>query len=382
MLLRRMLIMLGVVLLVVLALAAFKGFSIYQQIQKFSAPQPAISVSAATAVEQPWQGRLPAIGTLKAIQGVDLTVEVGGTVQQVLFGSGERVSLNQPLIQMDSAVEQASLGTAQAELGLARVEFERGRSLVNRQSISKSEFDRLSASLQKANASVAQLQAQLAKKRILAPFAGTIGIRQVDVGDYLSSGTTIATLQDLSKLSVDFFLPEQAVPKLALGERVRLSVAAYPGEQFEGQISAINPKVEDSTRNVQVRAMLDNPDNKLLPGMFANLQVLLPETPLRVLVPETAITYTLYGNSVYLIVEKKDQQGQPVKDAKGQAELLVERRAVETGERRDGQVVILKGLKAGERVVSAGQLKLDNGAHVVIAAEPATAENSQASVEQ
>ena len=207
MLLRRMLFMLGAVLVVVLALAAYKGFSIYQQVQMFSAPQPAISIDAATAAERPWQGRLPAIGTLKAFQGVDLTVEVGGTVQQVLFRSGEQVTLQQPLIQMDSDVEQASLATAEAELGLARVEYERGRSLVNRQIISKSEFDRLSASLQKANASVAQLKAMLAKKRITAPFAGTIGIRQVDVGDYLSSGTTIATLQDLSKLFVDFFLP-------------------------------------------------------------------------------------------------------------------------------------------------------------------------------
>lgn len=373
MLLRRMLIMLGVVLLVVLALAAAKGFSIYQEIQMFSAPQPAISVSAATAVEQPWQERLPAIGTLKAIQGVDLTVEVGGTVREVLFRSGEQVSLSQPLIQMDSEVEQASLATAQAELGLARVEFERGRSLVNRQSISKSEFDRLSASLQKANASVAQLQAQLAKKRILAPFAGTIGIRQVDVGDYLSSGTIIATLQDLSKLHVDFFLPEQAVPKLTLGARVQLSVVAYPGEQFDGEITAINPKVEDATRNVQVRAMLANPGNKLLPGMFANLQVLLPQSPPQVVVPETAITYTLYGNSVYVISEKKDKDGQVVKNDQGQAELMVERRFVATGERRAGQVVLLKGLKAGEQVVSSGQLKLDNGAHVAIATEPAAA---------
>src|SRR3990167_6293931 len=335
MLLRRMLIMLGVVLLVVLALAAYKGFSIYQEIQMFSAPQPAISVDAATAEERPWQGRLPAIGTLKAFQGVDLTVEVGGTVQQVLFRSGEQVTLQQPLIQMDSDVEQASLATAQAELGLARVEFERGRSLIKRQSISKSEFDRLSASLQKANASVAQLQAQLAKKRILAPFAGTIGIRQVDVGDYLSSGTTIATLQDLSKLYVDFFLPEQAVPKLAVG--------------------------------VRVRAMLVNPESKLLPGMFANLEVLLPGEQNLIVVPETAITYTLYGNSVYVIDEKKGEDDQVVKDAKGQAELVVERRFVDTGERREGQVVISKGLQAGEQVVSAGQLKLDNGAHVSIA---------------
>lgn len=372
MLLRRMLIMLGAVLVVVLALAAYKGFSIYQQVQMFSAPQPAISIDAATAESRPWQSRLPAIGSLKAFQGIDLTVEVAGTVQQVLFKSGEQVSLQQPLIQMDSDVEQASLATAQAELGLAKVEYERGRSLVNRQSISKSEFDRLSANLQKANASVAQLQAQLAKKRILAPFAGTIGIRQVDVGDYLASGTTIATLQDLSKLFVDFYLPEQAVPQLAIGERVRFSVAAYPNDVFEGEIAAINPKVEDTTRNVQVRAMLANPDNKLLPGMFANLEVLLPGEQAVVVVPETAITYTLYGNSVYVIGAQNDDNGQAVTDEHGQPKLVVERRFVDTGERRDGQVVIRKGLQAGEQVVSAGQLKLDNGAHVRIANAPAT----------
>jgi len=367
MLLRRMLIMLGVVLVVVLALAAYKGFTIYQQVQIFSAPQPAISVDAATATEQAWQSRLPAIGTLKAFQGVDLTVEVGGTVQRVLFSSGEQVTVQQPLIQMDSDVEQAILATAQAELGLARVEYERGSSLVKRQSISKSEFDRLAANLQKANASVAQLQAQLAKKRIVAPFAGTIGIRQVDVGDYLASGTTIATLQDLSKLFVDFFLPEQAVPKLAIDERVRFSVAAYPNEVFEGQIVAINPKVEDTTRNVQVRAMLVNPEHKLLPGMFANLEVLLPGEQQVIVLPEAAITYTLYGNSVYVISEKKNEDGQVIKDDKGQAELMVKRRFVETGERRAGQVVISKGLQAGEQVVSAGQLKLDDDAHVSIA---------------
>lgn len=366
MLLRRMLIMLGVVVLVILALAAYKGFSIFQQIQQFSAPQPPINVGAVTAEEGPWQTRLPAIGTLKAYQGIDLTVEVAGTVRDVLFRSGEKVSLNQPLIQMDSDVEKASLATAEAELGLARVEFERGRNLVGRQAISKSEFDRLAATLEKSNASVAQLKATLAKKRILAPFAGTIGIRQVDVGDYLASGTTIATLQDLSTLYVDFFLPEQNAPQLAIGQRVRVSVAAYPGEVFEGQISAINPKVETTTRNLQVRATLGNPDEKLLPGMFANLDVLMPEETSRVRVPETAITYTLYGNSVYVIAEKKDEQGNVQKDEKGQPVLVVERRFVETGQRRDGWVVILKGLQAGERIVTDGQLKLDSGAHVAI----------------
>lgn len=371
MLLRRMLIMLGVVLAVVLALAAYKGFSIYQQIQMFSAPQPAISVSAAVAREQPWQSRLPAIGTLKAYQGVDLTAEVQGTVKEVLFQSGEKVTLGQPLLQLDSEVERAILATAEAVRALARVEYQRGQDLIKRQAISKSEFDRLNAELLKAEASVTQLKAELDKKRILAPFAGTIGIRQVDTGDYLSPGTSFATLQDLSRLYVDFFLPEQDYPQLAIGQSVRLSLAAYPGEVFSGEISALNPKIEETTRNVQVRAMLPNPDNKLLPGMFANLEVLLPGEKPQVLVPETAITYTLYGNSVYVIGEQKDDQGAVVKDDKGQPRLVVERRFVETGERRDGQVLVLKGLKAGEQVVTAGQLKLDNGAHVAIVEDQA-----------
>ncbi len=371
MLLRRMLIMLGVVLVVVLALAAYKGLSIYQQIQMFSAPQPAISVSAAQAEQQPWQGRLPAIGTLKAFQGVDLSAEVEGIVSAVLFESGQKVTLGQPLIQLDSEVERANLATAEAVRSLARVEFERGRSLVNRQSISKSEFDRLNAELLKAEATVAQLKAQLDKKRVLAPFAGTIGIRQVDTGDYLSPGAAIATLQDLSRLHVDFFLPEQRAPLLQVGQRVLVGVAAYPGETFEGRIAALNPKVENETRNLQVRATLSNPDEKLLPGMFANLEVLLPDDEPKILVPETAITYTLYGNSVYVVQEKQDEDGQPAKDAEGKTQLTVERRFVETGERRAGRVVIVKGLQAGEQVVTSGQLKLDNGAHVELVEDPA-----------
>ncbi|MEK1906717.1 MAG: efflux RND transporter periplasmic adaptor subunit [Pseudomonas sp.] len=371
MLLRRMLIMLGVVVLIVLALAAIKAYSVYQQIQMFTAPQPAISVSAAKAEQMPWQSLLPAIGTLKAFQGVDLTAEVQGTVSQVLFQSGEKVTLGQPLLQLDSQVEQAILATALAVRNLAQVEYQRGKNLAGKQAISKSEFDRLYAELLKAEASVAQLQASLDKKRILAPFAGTIGIRQVDTGDYLSPGNPIATLQDLSKLFVDFYLPEQAAPQLAIGQRVRLNVAAYPGEVFEGEVAAINPKVEETTRNLQVRAMLANPDNKLLPGMFANLEVLLPGEQSAVVVPETAITYTLYGNSVYVIGEKKDDKGAVVKDDKGQAELVVERRFVSTGERRDGHAVVSKGLKPGEQVVTAGQLKLDNGSHVTIVEDQA-----------
>lgn len=379
MLLRRMLIMIGVVVLVVLALGAYKGYTIYQQIQMFSAPAPAISVSASTVAERPWQQRIPAIGTLRAFQGVDLTVEVSGIVQSVLFNSGEQVKQDQPLVQMSSDVETANLATAKADLDLARVEFARGKKLVAQQNLSKSEYDRLAAENAKASASVKQLEALLAKKRILAPFSGTIGIRQVDVGDFLSSGTYIATLQDISQLYLDFFLPEQDVPKIALGQTISFSVAAYPQQNFTATISAINPKVEDSTRNVQVRATLENPDNKLLPGMFANLQLLLPDNSAQKVIPETAITYTLYGNSVYVIAEKKDEQGNVVKEEDGQPQLVAQRRVVETGERRDGQVVILKGLQTGERVVTSGQLKLDNDAHVKIADQPsATASTSGA----
>ncbi|MFQ6574497.1 efflux RND transporter periplasmic adaptor subunit [Pseudomonas sp. UM16] len=366
MLRRRMLIMLGVVLLLVLILGGYKAFSIYQQIQTFSAPKPPISVAAAESSKRAWQSRLPAVGSLTALQGVDLSLEVAGTVKAVQFESGQKVLKGQPLLQLDSDVETALLGTAQADLGLAQVDFNRGSQLVGSQAISRGEYDRLNAQYKRSKAVVDQLKASLAKKSISAPFSGTIGIRQVDVGDYLASGTVIATLQDLSSLYVDFYIAEQAIPKLSLGQQVLVSVAAYPQQTFPGSISAINPKVEDSTRNIQVRATLANPEGKLLPGMFSSLQVLLPDPQPQVVVPESAVTYTLYGNSVYVAVAKKNDDGQPQKNAEGQAELIAERRFVETGERRDGLVVISKGLEAGEQVVTAGQLKLTQGATITI----------------
>lgn len=366
MLRRRMLIMLGVVLLIVLILAGYKAWSIYTMIQAFSAPKPPISVAVATANEQPWQARLPSVGTLKALQGVDLSLETDGTVIDLQFESGQKVKVGQPLLRLDSKVESALLETAEADLGLAQLDYGRGSQLVGSQAISKGEFDRLSAVLKKSKATVNQLKAALAKKSIVAPFTGTIGIRQVDVGDYLASGTVIATLQDLSSLYVDFFVPEQSVPKIALGQPVEILVAAYPAQTFPGQISAINPKLENSTRNMQVRATLANPDGKLLPGMFANLQVMLPDPQPRIVVPESAVTYTLYGNSLYVVAQKKNEKGEVEKDDKGEPILIAERRFIETGERRAGVVMITKGVNDGEKVVTAGQIKLDNGAHIAI----------------
>ncbi|MEO3724972.1 efflux RND transporter periplasmic adaptor subunit [Pseudomonas syringae] len=366
MLRRRMLIMLGVVLLIVLLLAGYKAFSIYTMIQGFSKPKPPISVAVATAVERPWQMRLPTVGTLKALQGVDLSLENAGTVTELKFDSGQKVKAGQPLLQLDSAVEAAFLETAKADLGLAQLDYGRGSQLVGSSAISKGEFDRLSAQLQKNKATVNQLNAALAKKRIVAPFSGTIGIRLVDIGDYLASGTKIATLQDLSSLYADFYVPEQSVPKLAIGQPVQITVAAYPGQHFTGAITAINPIVESTTRNILVRATLANPDGKLLPGMFTSIEVLLPDPQKHIVVPESAITYTLYGNSTYVVTQKKAEDGTVEKDDKGQPVLIAERRFVETGERREGQVMINKGVQSGEQVVTAGQIKLDNGAHIAI----------------
>ncbi|MGH8386745.1 MAG: efflux RND transporter periplasmic adaptor subunit [Pseudomonas sp.] len=378
MLRRRMLIMLGVVLLIVLVLAGYKAFSIHTMIQGFSAPKPPISVAVATATERPWQARLPTVGTLKALQGVDLSLETDGTVVDVQFESGQKVKAGQPIVRLDSAVESALLETALADLGLAQVDYSRGSQLVGSQAISKGEFDRLSAVLKKSKATVNQLKAALGKKSILAPFSGTIGIRQVDVGDYVATGTMIATLQDLSSLYVDFYVPEQSVTKIAVGQPVQIIVAAFATEVFPGTISAINPKVENSTRNVQVRATLANPDGKLLPGMFASLQVILPNPQPRIVVPESAVTYTLYGNSVYVAAQKKAEDGSVEKDDKGQPILIAERRFVETGERRDGLVMITKGVQNGDTVVTAGQIKLDNGAHIAVSDDKTLAEkNSQ-----
>ncbi|MGN8260768.1 efflux RND transporter periplasmic adaptor subunit [Pseudomonas sp. SMSB3] len=368
---RRMLIMLAVVVLIVLALGGYKAFSIYRQIQVFTAPRPPVTVALAPAEQRQWQQRLPAVGSLRAGQVVDLSLEVQGIVKTLYFDSGQQVKAGQPLLQLNDDQESALLGTAQADLGLARIDFGRASQLVGDAAISRGEYDRLSSQYRRNQAVVEQLKAQQTKKRIAAPFSGTIGIRQVDVGQYLAPGSVIATLQDTSSLYVDFNVPEQALPRLSLGQVVQVEVAAYPGQTFNASLSAINPKVDENTRNLLVRATLANPDGKLLPGMFANLMVLLPDPQPQVVVPESAITYTLYGNSVYVATARQTPNGDRPPDQHGQPQLSAEPRTVQTGERRDGVVVITQGLVAGEQVVTAGQLKLTAGAAIRAGQAPA-----------
>lgn len=360
--LRKLVVMLLIFVIAVAALGAWKFFSIKQQIAFFTAPKPPIQISATAAETLEWQSRLPAIGTLTARQGVELTAEISGTVNKVLAESGQQLDAGHTLLTMHDEVERASLATAEAQVELARLDFTRQQNLLQRQSISQAQFDQASSTLRQAQARAAELGAILQKKTITAPFAGRLGIIQVDPGDYLSPGALIATLQDLSSLYVDFSLAEQHYPLLSTGQQVELTVAAFPEQRFVGEITAINPRVEASSRTLLVRARVNNPEEQLLPGMFAELDVLLPDVQPRVVVPETAITFSLYGHSVYVVEPAEDQQAS---DNTDQA-LQVKRRFVTTGERRDGLVVVLEGLDEGQQVVSAGQLKLSDGAAVVI----------------
>ncbi|QJI30690.1 efflux RND transporter periplasmic adaptor subunit [Pseudomonas sp. ADAK18] len=372
---RQMITMLSVVLFVVLMLASYKALWIYQQLQLLHAPKPPISVAVATAIEQQWQAEIPAAGTLKALQGIDLSIEVPGVVTELHFESGQPVKAGQPLLQLDNEAEQAQLDIALAELRLAQQNFNRGQQLVTSRAISASEFDRLAAEKDRHRAVVAHHEAALAKKGLTAPFSGTIGIRNIDIGDYLQSGTVVASLQDTSSLYVDFYVPEQSIPLMTIGQSVRVEVSALPGQHLLGRLSAINPIVQDSTRNVLVRATLPNPQNRLLPGMFASLQVLLADPPTHLVVPQSAITYSLYGHSLFVVSIRKTVDGLLDLDANGLPVLIAEQRLIETGERRGGQVAITKGLSKGEQIVTAGQIKLTHGAPISVSVDKALADD-------
>ncbi|WP_073522868.1 efflux RND transporter periplasmic adaptor subunit [Pseudomonas fluorescens] len=364
---RNMVTMLIIVLIVVSILAGYKAIWIKQQLALLHAPDAPISVTVAVAVEQTWQPKLPAAGSLRALQGIDLSIEVPGVVTEMHFDSGQSITAGQTLLQLDNKMEKAQLDVALANRHLARQEFERGQKLVESQAISLSEFDRLSSEFNRHNALVEQSTAALAKKSITAPFSGTIGIRQVDIGDYLQSTSVIASLQDTSSLYVDFHVPEQAVHLIEVGQSVAVEVSARPGEHTLATVSAINPIVDDSTRNVRVRATLPNPENRLLPGMYASLLVQLAIPERHVTVPESAISYSPYGQYVY-VVSQRDGLEVPPGVSPGTVQ-IAEQRLVKTGERRDGQVIISQGLAAGEQVVTAGQLKLKQGAAIRISAD-------------
>tara|TARA_B110000503_G_scaffold69579_1_gene108436 strand:+ start:13272 stop:14339 length:1068 start_codon:yes stop_codon:yes gene_type:complete len=313
---------------------------------------PPITIAAATAQSAIWASELETVGTIRAARGVELGAETSGEVIAISVKSGEDVAAGQLILTLNDSVEKARLKQQEANLKLARQLFERDASLIKKKSIPQSQYDRSQAEFDSAIAQVAQTSAQLDNKRIVAPFAGTAGIIKVKVGDYIESGTAIANLQDLSELEIDFSVPDRYFPDLRPGLSIAVHVAAFPDQEFNATLSAIDAKVDPSTRNLLLRATLEDSEG-LLPGMFARMIINLDQPKRVVTVPETAISYSLHGNTLFVLLQSKGKTtAQP--------------RVVETGATRDGQIAIVHGLLSSEWVVTAGQNKLYRDARVVI----------------
>ena len=328
----------------------FKRFSVFSSMD-FSPPP--VTIAASIATSESWGQVLNAVGSIQAVRGIDLTSETSGQITEIHFDSGNAVQAGQLLVVLNDEIEVASRNNQIAGLELAEILFERDKTLIKQKSIPQSQYDRSRADLERAKAQLAETEARLANKRIAAPFAGIIGISRVDVGDYLSPGTVIAALQDHSELEIDFTVPARYSPKLRAGLNVSVEVDAFPGRRFEAVISAVDSQIDIATRNILLRAVLEE-FTGLLPGMFATLAVNLGEKQRVVSVPETAMTYALQGNTVY-VVEKTDD-----------GSLTASARIVEAGEVRSGKVAIMSGVAAGERVVSVGQNKLFRGVRVLV----------------
>jgi membrane fusion protein (multidrug efflux system) len=343
---------------------AFVAYKTEQALSNRDAPTQ--TVSATEAATATWQPTVSAVGSVKAAQGVDVTAEIEGRVTNVAVADGARVKDEALMVELDAAGLRAELTGAQAEASLAAIELRRQRQLREQNVNSKADVDRAQSQLEQARARVKRIQARLEKKTIEAPFAGRLGILEVDVGEFIAAGTPVVTLQRLDPINVDFTIPQDALARVETGQQVLARADAYPDQPFSGQIRAISPKVNEATRNATVRARLANPEGRLRPGMFVDVAIQLPEEERVVTLPQTAITYNPYGDSVFLVNESTDDQGETV--------LTVERKFVETGASRAGQIQILKGIKAGQRVVTSGQLKLRNGAKVNIdnTTEPAS----------
>lgn len=337
---------------------------------------PPVTVSAAKAEAKTWADYLEGIGSVAAVEGIDVASEVPGVVKSIEFKANDAVKAGQTLVQLDDAVDQADVKLYQATIDLAQRTLTRVSSLRARGNAPQSDLDAATAELEKGQAQLARANATIDRKRILAPFGGIVGIRKIDVGRYVAAGDPFVTLQRLDEVYVDFTLPEQAISRVAHGQKVEMRSDAFPGEVFTGQVTGIEPVIDQASRMLKVRGTIANPELKLRPGFFANVRLVLPERPNVVTVPQTSITYSLYGDTVFVIHEKKAEAGQAPgaapqgEAAPGQAPkgppLVVEQVFVRVGQRQGNVAEIVEGLKAGDQVVTSGQLKLQNQFPVVI----------------
>jgi len=360
MLARRMIIMLVAVAVVFGGIFGVIAFGHYMR-DKFmhSRGYPPQSVATVVAGMQDWQPQLQGVGSLRAVNGADLSSQVVGTVSALHFESGADVKAGALLVELESADDVGKLQSLEAAAALAQITLDRDQKQFKVQGVAQQTVDADLQNLKGAQAQVAQQRAIVDYKNIKAPFDGRLGIRQVDVGQYLAAGTVMVTIQALDPIYVDFYLPQQSIGQIKVGQKVNAKIDAFPDRPFPGEISAINPKVDAATRNVQIRATLKNADHALLPGMYATAYTDVGAPEHNVTLPATAITYNSYGSTVFLIDDKgKTDDGKP--------NLVARQVFVKTGATRGDQVAILDGVKAGDTVVVAGQVKLRNGVSVIV----------------
>jgi membrane fusion protein, multidrug efflux system len=350
---KRMIIMvLGVVLLVaVIAFVVYRN--IMKQIAQGSIPPPPVVVTAMKVVPQEWQPQLNAVGSLRAIRGVDVTTEIAGLVREIRFKSGDEVKSGTLLVQLNADSDLAQLASLKAAADLAQVTLNRDRVQLAAEAISQAQVDSDEADLKSKRAQAASQQATIDKKTIRAPFSGRLGITLVNPGQYLNPGDKVVTLQTIDPIYIDFNLPQQQISGVSVGQSVTVLSDAYLGQVFSAKVTAIDAKVDTATRNVQVEATVENPKKQLLPGMFGRAAVDSGEKKSYLTLPQTAITYNPYGATVFITADKKDAKGNP--------QVQAQQVFITPGPTRGDQVAILKGVPDGAMVVTSGQLKLKNG---------------------
>jgi membrane fusion protein (multidrug efflux system) len=332
-------------------------------------PVPPATISAGAAQVMSWDNRLEAIGSFVPVNGTEVTTEAGGIVTGIHFESGAQVSKGTLLVTLDSANEAAELKRLQAQAELAELNRSRREKLYQLEAISKADYDAAVSEANAARAAVEAQRAKLAQKNIRAPFAGVLGIRKINVGQFLAPGTAVVSLQALDPIYFDFSLPEQQVAQAQPGLPVKIRVDALPGEEFNGEVQAVEAQIDQATRNFRLRARLDNPGLKLRPGQFGKLQLVLPGERQLLVVPRTAINYNSFGTSVFVVQKKKDAPPPPEKPMPGMpphTDLEVVQRFVKTGDARGDYVAVIEGLQEGEQVATSGLLKLRNGQPVII----------------
>lgn len=357
---KRMVIMLVLIGLLFGGIFAYKVFQSYMIKKQMSglASVP-VTVSSMTVTALPWEPKLTATGSVRAINGVDVTTEIAGLITRIHFIPGQELQLGEVILELNADTEIAQLKSLEALADLAQINYDRDTKQLKAQSVSQATVDADEANLKNAKAQAAQQAATLAKKTIRAPFSGRLGISAINLGQFLNPGDKIVTLQSLDPIYVDFFLPQQNLPQIAINQTILLKTNTYPQLSFEGKITTINPKIDIGTRNVEVEATLSNPDHKLLPGMYGVVEIHIGAPTDYLTLPQTALSYNPYGDLVYILKEKgKDKNGNQI--------YIAHQKFVTVGETRGDQVQILKGIEKGDLVVTAGQLKLKSGSLVTI----------------